>query len=120
MSPMGRQPVPLERGRAAGMLTGLILFGVGFLAAAVVGLAGHGGGPAYLASVGVGFFGVGCVAFFLNRGTVPLPEAPIWSRIGLTKLAVALDLPPLAVMGVVYGLIGAGVLGNIIIPLSQR
>jgi hypothetical protein len=115
--PPGR--VPLERGRAAGMLVGLLVFGLGFLLAAVVALTGAAGGPLYLGALGVGFSGVGVVAFFLNRGTVPLPEGPIWSRVGLGALAEALALPAIAVMAAVYGLIGLGVLGNVVVPMLR-
>ncbi len=110
--------MPLEKGRAAGILAGLLLFGAGFLASGVVARAHQAGGPLYLAAVGVGFFGIGCVAFFLNRGTVPLPEGkPIWSVPGLAALSRALTLPALPVTVVVYALIGAGVLLNVILPL---
>lgn len=117
--PPGRGPrrEPLERGRAAGLLSGLLLFGLGFLLAAVVALTGVGGRPGYLIGLVIGFGGAGLVAFFLNRGTVPLPDGPIWSRTGLSALAEALDLPRLPVMVVVYGLVLLGVLGNIVIPV---
>ena len=118
-APRPRGGVPLERGRAAGMLVGLLVFGLGFVVAAVAGLTGTAGGPLYLSGIGVGFFGVGVVAFFLNRGTVPLPDQPIWSRVGLSALAEALGLPALAVMVAVYALIGAGILGNVVFPLLQ-
>jgi hypothetical protein len=102
------------------MLGGLLLFGLGFAVAAVVGLGGRTGHPLYLAAIGTGFFGVGVVAFFLNRGTVPLPEAPIWSRVGLRALATALNLPSLGVMVAVYGLIAVGIVGNVVVPLAGR
>lgn len=116
----GSRHVPLERGRAAGVLSGLLAFGVGFLVAALAGLAGQVMGPLYLTGLGIAFAGIGCVAFFLNRGTVPLPEgSPIWSRVGLAKLAEALGLPALGVQIVVYGLIGLGVVGNVVLPLVR-
>jgi len=102
------------------MLAGLLLFGLGFAVAALISLTTWGGRPAYLTSIALGFVGVGVVAFFLNRGTVPLPEAPIWSRVGLRALARALDLPAMVVMAVVYGLIVLGIVGNVLIPLSTR
>ena len=107
-------PVPIERPRAAGMLAGLLLFGIGFLLAAVVAVAGHGGGPLYLTAVGLGFLGIGLVAFFRNRGTVPLPEGPVWGRPVLAGLARAVDLPAAPVTAVVYGLIAIGFIGNML------
>lgn len=111
--------MPLEPGRARGILTGLVLLGLGFVVAATVVLAG-GERPLYLAGVIAGFLGLGVVGFFLNRGTVPLPDAPIWSPTGLRALARALGWPAIGVMVVVYGLIGFGVVGNIVIPLVTR
>ncbi len=115
--------VPLERGRATALLGGLLLFGAGFALAAAVSvgnLAGGAGSPLYLICVTLGFVGVGVVGFFLNRGTVPLPEGAIWSPIGLRALARALGLPVGGVMALVYGLIGLGVLGNVVVPLLGR
>jgi hypothetical protein len=111
--------VPIERQRAVGVLAGLLLFGLGFLAAAGVGLTGRAGGPLYWTVIGIGFFGIGCVAFFRNRGSVPLPEGPIWGRAGLAALARAVDLAPGLVIGVVYGVIGLGFVGNIVVPLIR-
>ena len=124
MTPIPRVPprmpqVPIERPRAAGILAGLLLFGLGFLAAAAVGLAGRAGGSLYWTVIGIGFLGVGCVAFFRNRGTVPLPEGPIWGRTGLAALARAVDLPPRLVVGAVYGVIGLGFVGNIVVPVIR-
>lgn len=98
-----------------------MLFGVGFVVAATVALAG-GERTLYLGGVIVGFLGLGLgvVGFFLNRGTVPLPDAPIWSPTGLRALARALGWPATGVMVVVYGLIGFGVIGNIVIPIITR
>lgn len=112
----GTKKVPLERGRAAALLTGLVLFGLGFVIAAAASLAGAGGGVAYIVGLVVGFGGAAVVAVFLNRGTVPLPEAPIWSPTGLRALAEALALPVIGLMVAVYGLIGLGVAGNILVP----
>lgn len=113
----GTAPLPLERPRAAGLLGGLLLFGLGFAVAALASATGAGGQALYLAGVVVGFGGAALVAVFLNRGTVPLPEAPIWSPTGLRVLARALDLPAPAVMVVVYALIAAGLVGNLLLPL---
>jgi hypothetical protein len=107
----------LERGRATGLLTGLLLFGLGFVIAAVASLTGVAGGVLYLVGLVVGFGGAAVVALFLNRGTVPLPEAPIWSPTGLRALAEALALPAIGVMVAVYGLIGLGVVGNVVVPV---
>jgi hypothetical protein len=112
--------VPLERDRAVGVLAGLVLFGLAFVVAALVAESSHGIGPAYWTAIGVGFTGIGMVAFFLRRGTVPLPPGPIWSRAGLAVLAESLGLPAVAVQAVVYGLIGAGVIGNILLPTTLR
>jgi hypothetical protein len=113
--------VPLERGRARGILAGLLIFGLGFFVSGIVAWTNHSGSPAYLTAVGIGFFGIGCVAFFLNRGTVPLPEGkPIWSRTGLAALSEALDLPALPVTVVVYALIGIGILLNVVLPFAIK
>jgi hypothetical protein len=113
-------PIPLERGRAAGLLSGLLLFGFGFAVAAVVAMSARAGHPLYLVAIGIGFLGVGVVAFFLNRGTVPLPEGAIWSPVGLRALSTSLRLPVAVVTGAVYGLIGLGVAGNVLVPLLMR
>ena len=121
MRPSGVPKVPLEQGRARGILAGLLLFGVGFLVSGVVAWTHHAGSPAYLTAVGVGFFGIGCVAFFLNRGTVPLPEGkPIWSRVGIAALCTSLGLPTLPVTVVIYALIGIGILMNVVLPFAIK
>jgi hypothetical protein len=115
------EPVPLERGRAAGLLTGLVMFVVGFgIAGVLVAVGGAGGTPPYAVSVAVGLVGVGAVGFFLNRGTVPLPPKPIWSPIGIAALARALGLPGRALTAALYGVGAIGVLGNLLVPLLGR
>jgi hypothetical protein len=111
------EPVPLERGRAAGLLAGLSMFAAGFAVAAAVKMGGAGGGPAYYVAVTVGLIGVGVVGFFLNRGTVPLPPKPIWSPVGISALGRALGLPALALIVGLYGLGAVGVLGNLVLPI---
>jgi hypothetical protein len=113
-------PVPLERGRAAGLLTGLAMFVTGFAVAGCLVAARLGATPGYYVSVTVGLVGVGVVGFFLNRGTVPLPPKPIWSPVGIDALARALELPARVLLVTLYGLGGVGVLGNLAVPLLLR
>lgn len=109
--------VPLERGRAVGILVGLFLFAAGFAVAAVdLFLLGTTRAP-YLAAVGVGFFGIGVVGFFLNRGTVPRPEAAIWSPTGFRALSRPAGLPAVPVMALFYVLVAVGIVGNFVIPM---
>ena len=104
------------------MLAGLICFTSGFAAAALLVLAGRGGGsPPYLVAVTVGLVGIGLTGFFYHRGTVPLPEgAKIWSP-GLLRVVLApLDLPPVPIIATLYLLAGIGLLGNLVVPLTLR
>jgi hypothetical protein len=112
---------PLERGRAAGLLTGLAAFAIGFAAAGVLVLAGAGGSPGYLISVTVGLVGVGLVGFFLHRGTVPLPEgAKLWSPGLLRVVLEPLGLPARPVILLLYLLTAIGLIGNLVVPLLLR
>jgi hypothetical protein len=116
----GTPPVPLERPRATGLLTGLAMFAGGFAVAGVLVMTGTSGTPAYYVAVTVGMVGVGVVGFFLNRGTVPLPPKPIWSPVGIGVLARTLGFPQLALLGTLYGLGAIGVLGNVVVPMLLR
>ena len=111
------EPVPLERGRAAGLLSGLAMFVTGFAVAGCLVTARFGGTPGYSVSVTVGLIGVGVVGFFINRGTVPLPPKPIWSPIGIEALGRALGLPARVLLVTLYGVGAVGVLGNLVVPL---
>ncbi len=116
----GVTPAPLERGRAAGVLTGMLLFTVGFAVAAVlvaVGLSGT--RPGYLVAITVGLVGVGVIGYYLNRGTTPLPSAPVWSPTMVRAVAEPLDLPAGPLAAVLYGLAVIGVVGNIVVPLLR-
>jgi hypothetical protein len=112
--------VPLERPRAIALLTGLLVFALGFAVAGVLVLAERGASPAYYVAVTIGFFGIGIVGLFLNRGTVPLPDGPIWSRVGLQALGRALQVPAVLLMVVFYGLVAFGVLANFVVPVFVR
>jgi hypothetical protein len=114
------EPVPLERGRAAGLLAGLTLFVTGFAVAGAAVLAGASRTPLYYLAVTAGLVGVGVVGFFLNRGTVPLPPKPIWSPTGIAVLARALGLPSAVLRAGLYGLGAFGVLGNVVVPMLLR
>lgn len=114
------EPVPLERGRAWGLLTGLTMFVAGFAVAAVLVVTETSGTPPYYVAVTVGLVGVGVVGFFINRGTVPLPPKPIWSPVGIAALGRALGLPVRLLTGALYGLGAIGVLGNVVVPLVVR
>lgn len=111
------EPVPLERGRATGILVGLFVFTAGFAIAAIDLFLFDRARAPYLAGVGIGFFGIGVVGFFLNRGTVPRPEAPIWSPTGIRALTRPLGLPPVPVAALLYALTAVGIVGNFVIPM---
>ncbi|HET9655556.1 MAG TPA: hypothetical protein VFP72_09395 [Kineosporiaceae bacterium] len=113
----GDDAVPLETGRARGLLTGLGMFGTGFAVAAVLVTARMGGTPGYFVSVTAGLVGVGLIGFFLNRGTVPLPPKPIWSPVGIAALARALNLPFRPLLVTLYVLGAIGVAGNLVLPM---
>jgi hypothetical protein len=115
----GAPPVPLERGRAVGVLCGLGMFVVGFAVAGLLVVTRTSGTPVYYVSVTVGLVGVGVVGLFLNRGTVPLPGKPIWSPMGVAMLARSLGLPVRVLLAVLYGLGAVGVLGNLLVPLIR-
>ena len=111
------EPVPLERGRATGLLAGLLMFVTGFAVGGCLVPAGLGGTPGYDVAVTFGLVGVGVVGFFINRGTVPLPPKPIWSPLGIAALGRALGLPARVLLATLYGLGAVGVLGNLVVPL---
>ncbi|HEX2805557.1 MAG TPA: hypothetical protein VHN80_05255 [Kineosporiaceae bacterium] len=112
--------MPIERGRAAGVLIGLIAFTAGFAAAGLLVLAGWGGTPPYLVSITVGLVGVGVVGFYLHRGTVELPQARIWQPVMLRAFISALRLPESPILVAIYGLGLVGVIGNIVVPMTRR
>ncbi len=114
------EPVPLETGRARGVLTGLFLFATGFAVAAVDLFVQGVARPVYLVAVTVGFVGIGIVGFFVNRGTVPRPEAALWSPTGLRALARSVRLPASPVIVVFYALVAVGIVGNFVVPLFFR
>jgi hypothetical protein len=109
--------VPLEPGRARGILGGLLTFAGGFAVAAVLLFGLGAAGPGYLVAVTVGFVGIGVTGFYLNRGTVPRPEAPIWSPTGLRALAGAVGLAPGPVLATFYALTAIGIAGNFLVPV---
>jgi hypothetical protein len=76
--------------------------------------------PSYLMSVTIGFVGIGITGFFLNRGTVPRPEAAIWSPTGLRAVARGLGWPAMPIVVTFYALVAIGVLGNFVIPMAFR
>jgi hypothetical protein len=114
------QPVPLERGRARGILFGLFAFAAGFAVAATELFLWGTARPSYLMSITIGFVGIGIAGWFLNRGTVPRPEAAIWSPTGLRAVASAVGWPAVPIMVIFYGLVAIGVLGNFVIPMAFR
>ena len=118
--PQPAPPIPIERDRATGVLTGLIAFTAGFAAAGLLVLGGRGGTPPYLVAITVGLIGVGAVGFYLHRGTVELPQARIWQPAMLRAFTSALKLPALPVLAAIYGLGAIGVIGNILVPMYRR
>jgi hypothetical protein len=112
--------VPLERGRAAGLLGGLIAFTAGLAAAALLVLAGYGSTPPYLVSITIALVGVGAMGYFYHRGTVALPAGRIWSPAVLRAVISALDLPVLPIIAVLYAFAAIGVVGNLLVPLLIR
>lgn len=113
-------PVPLERGRAAGVLGGLAAFTAGFAAAGAFVLAGLGSTPGYMIALTVGLVGVGLTGFFYHRGNVRLPEAKIWSPALLRAVITPLGLPVVPVVAALYVLAAVGVVGNLLIPVIGR
>jgi hypothetical protein len=114
------RPVPLERGRAAGLLAGLIAFTAGLAAAALLVLAGYGSTPPWLVAITIGLVGVGLIGFFYHRGNVALPSGRIWSPAVLRAVVTSLDLPATPIIAVLYGFGVIGVLGNLVVPLLLR
>lgn len=121
-TPLSRpdRPVPLERGRAVGVLSGLVAFTAGLAAAAVLVLTGLGSTPPYYVAITVGLVGVGLVGYFYHRGSVALPAAKIWSPVLLRAVIDPLGLPAAPVIGVLYVLAAVGLVGNLLIPLLSR
>ena len=112
--------VPIERGRAAGVLIGLLVFTAGFAAAGLLVIAGQGGGPPYLVSITAGLVGVGVVGYYLHRGTVELPQARIWQPVMLRAFISALRLPEPPILVAIYALGAIGIIGNIVVPMTRR
>jgi len=115
-----RPDVPLERGRAAGVLAGFVLFTAGFAAAGLCVLAGAGGTPGYLVAITAGLVGVGAVGLFWHRGTVDPPEGKIWSPAALRAVITPLGLPALPLIALLYLLAAVGVIGNLVVPAVRR
>lgn len=114
------RPVPLERGRAVGLLSGLVAFTGGFAVAGVLVLIGLGSTPPYHVAITIGLVGVGLIGFFYHRGSVALPEARIWSPVLLRSVIAPLGLPGRPVMVILYALAGVGLVGNLIVPVLVR
>jgi hypothetical protein len=111
---------PLERRQAAGVLTGLTAFGLGFAAAGVLVTLHQGGSPAYWCLVSLGLLGVGALGFSSPRTPADAARPPIWSRAGLASVAEPLGLSRVLVAGAFYALVVIGLLGNVVLPLLQR
>jgi hypothetical protein len=114
----------LESGRALGVLAGLFVFAAGFAIAAgfeafaVIASQPAAGRPVYYVGLGSGFVGLGLVALFMNRGTVPLPERALWSPLGVRLLARSAGWPATPTLWLLYAIGLWGVIGNIVIPLG--
>lgn len=115
-----RRPVLLERGRAAGMLSGLVCFTAGLAAAAVLVLGGHGSTPGYYVAITVGLVGIGLIGYFYHRGAAALPQGRIWSPPVLRAVIVSLDLPAAPIIAVLYALGAIGIIGNLVVPLLVK
>jgi hypothetical protein len=114
-----RRPAPLERGRAAGMLAGLVCFTAGLAAAALLVLGGYGSTPGYYVAITFGLVGIGLIGFFYHRGAAALPPGRIWSPAVLRAVVTSLDLPAIPILAVLYVLGGIGVVGNLVVPLLR-
>ena len=110
-------PLPLERGRSRGVLAGLFAFVLGFGVGAVESLVIGAVGPVYWVGISVGLFGIGATGFFLGRGTVPRPEAPLWKPEGLRPWVRGAGLPELPTLVAFYALLAVGIVGNVIVPV---
>jgi hypothetical protein len=112
--------VRVERSRAMGILGGLLAFTLGLAVAGVLVITGDARGPVYVIAITIAFLGVGVVGVYLHRGASPLPESPVWSPVTLRAVAAGLELPPVPVTAVLYGLAAVGIIGNVIVPLVLR
>ncbi|HEY6798731.1 MAG TPA: hypothetical protein VI248_28980 [Kineosporiaceae bacterium] len=118
--PTHLSPAPLERGRALGLLAGLLAFAAGFALAGAMVLVDRGGTPPYLSGICLGLVGMGLVGFFYHRGSVALPQARLWSPVLLRVVVAPLGLPVVPVIALLYLLGAVGVIGNVIVPLTRR
>lgn len=114
------RPAPVERGRALGVLAGLLAFTGGFAVAGVLVSAGLGSTPPYLVAVTAGLVGIGVIGFFYHRGAVQFPRARIWSPVLLRVVISALGLPVVPVIAALYALAATGVVGNLLLPALTR
>ncbi len=115
--PAGVPPVPLEQGRARGVLAGLLGFVGGFAVGAVENLVVGDAGLGWLIGISVGLAGVGLTGFFLSRGTVPRPEEAIWKPDGLRPWLTSAGVPVVPVMVLFYVLLAVGLVGNFFYPV---
>jgi hypothetical protein len=113
-------PAALERGRAVGLLGGLLAFAAGFAVAGVMVLLGRGGTPPYLSGICLGLVGIGLVGYFYHRGAAALPQARLWSPVLLRAVLAPLGLPAAPAIAVLYLLGAVGVIGNLVVPLARR
>ena len=115
-----QRPVPVERGRALGVLGGLTAFVVGFAVAGVLVMLDRGGTPPYVVAISLGLVGIGLVGYFYQRGNAEMPQARLWSPVLLRAVITPLGLPVVPVIAALYVLGAIGVVGNLLIPLSTR
>jgi hypothetical protein len=115
-----QRPVPVERGRALGVLGGLTAFVVGFAVAGAMVMLDRGRTPPYVVGICLGLVGMGLVGYFYQRGTAELPQARLWSPVLLRAVIAPLGLPVVPVIAVLYVLGAVGIVGNLLIPLSAR
>lgn len=109
--------VPLESRRSRFVTAGLLTFVTGFAAGAVESLVTGRTGLLYLLGISLGLAGIGLTGAFLNRGTVPRPEAPLWRPDGLRPWLAGAGLPVLPTLVAFYLLLAVGIVGNFLVPL---
>jgi hypothetical protein len=113
----GPRPGPLDRNRCIRFLAGLFLFTVGFAVGGVLVVAGQSGTPPYLVAITLGVVGIAITVFAGNKAHPPMPS-PFWTRDALGRICAAVELRPLPVIAVLYGLSAIMIVGNIVYPLT--
>ena len=115
--PFPERSYPLERRRATVIAIGLLGFGTGFALAGMLVLSNQSGHPLWFVAIGFGLVSIGVVGVAISRGTVPMPNTPIWSPSTLRLIARSAGAPQTGFVVAFYLLLGFGVIGNLLLPI---